>query len=297
MKTPVLFLVFNRPDCTSRVFESIRKARPERLYVAGDGARGAREGEAERCAEVRRIATDVDWPCEVRTLFRDENLGCMQAVAGGIDWFFAQENDGIILEDDVVPGEGFFRFMEQSLEMFQNDEKIGLISGFNPVPGFSKGTKPFTARYPYIWGWATWRRVWQGYSLDVRQSSDDVAELVAGRIGHRRAARILGTISEGVRNGTINTWDLQLCLLLLERNLRTIYPPNSLIRNVGFGDDATHTMRIDPRAYVSPIPGEILEFKREDVRNLDAFDIARFNSEYPSFVMRVINRLKRLSST
>lgn len=91
MKTPILLLIFNRPDTTEEVFAAIREANPERLYVASDGPRADPEGEAERCARARRIATDVDWPCELQTLFRDENLGCRRAVTGAVTWFF--END------------------------------------------------------------------------------------------------------------------------------------------------------------------------------------------------------------
>jgi len=108
LRTAVLFLVFNRPGTTAKVFEAIRKARPPRLYVAADAARASREGEAERVALVREIATDVDWPCEVLTLFREENLGCKYAVSDGITWFFEHEEQGIILEDDCLPNQSFF---------------------------------------------------------------------------------------------------------------------------------------------------------------------------------------------
>jgi len=96
-KTPVLFLVFNRPDVTARVFEAIRQVKPPRLYVAADGPRRDREGEVAKCEEVRRIATAADWGCEVKTLFRVKNLGCRQAVFEGLNWFFKNETDGIIL--------------------------------------------------------------------------------------------------------------------------------------------------------------------------------------------------------
>ena len=113
MRSAVLFLVFNRPVTTQQVFEAIAAARPPRLYVAADGPRAGRPGETELCAEVRRIATAVDWPCEVRTLFREENLGCRRAVSGGINWFFEQEEEGIIIEDDVLPVPSFFDYCDE----------------------------------------------------------------------------------------------------------------------------------------------------------------------------------------
>ncbi len=93
MTPAVLFLVFNRPGVTAQVFEAIRKARPSRLYIAADGPRTNRVGELERCEEVRRQVTSVDWPCELKTLFRSENLGCGRAVREAINWFFQHETE------------------------------------------------------------------------------------------------------------------------------------------------------------------------------------------------------------
>ena len=124
LQTAVLFLVFNRPDTTAQVFEVIRQARPPRLYIAADGARPNRADEPELIARVREIATAVDWPCEVRTLFREENLGCKHAVSGGITWFFEHEEQGIILEDDCLPSQSFFWFCEELLEKYKDDKRV-----------------------------------------------------------------------------------------------------------------------------------------------------------------------------
>ena len=89
LSTAVLFLVFNRLDTTKQVFEAIRQAKPPRLYVAADGARANKEGEADKTQAVRNyIMQNVDWECEVKTMFRERNLGCKMAVSGAIDWFF-----------------------------------------------------------------------------------------------------------------------------------------------------------------------------------------------------------------
>lgn len=295
MKTPVLFLVFNRPECTARAFESIRKARPERLYVAADGARNAKDGEAMRCAEVRKIATNVDWPCQVQTLFRDENVGCKQAVAGGIDWFFEHEGEGIVLEDDVVPGDSFFPFVEQYLDIFRNDSRIGLISGFNPLPGFTENNRPFVAKYPYIWGWATWRRVWKLYSTEIELSKDEIYQLLYRRLGHKRGALALSSIGDQIRKGDIDTWDFQLALTLLENELDTIYPPNSLVQNIGFDNDATHTKMNDGRADIVADINKPSSVDITEISYLSAFDRARFDHEYPSVIRRISNKILKIT--
>ena len=156
LETPVLFLVFNRPDTTAQVFEAIRQAKPPRLYVASDGAREDKEGELEKVKQVREIVSQVDWNCEVKTLFRDKNLGCKIAVSSAIDWFFEQEEMGIILEDDCLPHPTFFRFCQELLERYRDDERIGMISGNN----FQFGRKCtdysyYFSMYSHIWGWAS----------------------------------------------------------------------------------------------------------------------------------------------
>lgn len=160
MRSPVLFLVFNRPDVTQRVFDAIRQARPPKLYVAADGPRKDKAGEAERCKAVQNIVSMVDWPCEINKLIRDENLGCKIAVSGAIDWFFRQEPEGIILEDDCLPHPDFFLYCDELLEKYRDDERVGLISGTAlgdiRAKNFISGDEDFIFnRYPSIWGWAS----------------------------------------------------------------------------------------------------------------------------------------------
>ncbi len=168
MQSPILLLVFNRPDTTRQVFETIRAARPPRLYVAADGPRPGRAGEAERCAEVRELTTQIDWPCELKTLFRNENLGCKIGVSSAIDWFFQNEPEGIILEDDVVPLPSFFLYCDVLLDRYRNDIRVGVISGSNLVSNHLMLEESyFFSRYNHIWGWASWRRAWDHYDVTM----------------------------------------------------------------------------------------------------------------------------------
>src|SRR5262249_28027120 len=152
-KVPVLFLVFNRPETTARVMEAIRAVCPKRLYVAADGPRKGKSGEADRCAEARRIATRVDWPCQVRTLFREGNLGCRDAVSGAITWFFECESEGIILEDDCLPSIDFFRYCAELLERYRDDERVMAICGsaYADVPSDYPSSYYFSY-YADMWG-------------------------------------------------------------------------------------------------------------------------------------------------
>ena len=166
----VLFLVFNRLDNTKQVFEAIRQSKPPRLYIAADGARKVKDGEEKKVKSVRDyILSNIDWKCEVKTLFQDQNLGCKMAVSGGIDWFFENEEMGIILEDDCLPSIDFFIFCEEQLNRYKEDLRIGHICGCNFQGNIKRGESDYYySKLTHVWGWASWRRVWQHYDINMK---------------------------------------------------------------------------------------------------------------------------------
>lgn len=241
LQTAVLFLVFNRPDTTTQVFGAIRQAKPPRLYVAADGPRDEIEGEAERVAKVRKIAVAVDWPCEVKTLFREKNLGCKHAVSEAINWFFDHEERGIILEDDCLPAPSFFPFCETLLARYKDDERIWHIGGTNPLQSAKAVSNGYYySVYNRIWGWATWRRAWSAYDVAI---SDWPEAKRTGLLHHllpTAAAEYYTQVLSRVHEGKIDTWDYQWFFTRLTRGLAVI-PDVNLISNIGFGEGATHT--------------------------------------------------------
>lgn len=251
LHTPVLFLVFNRPHTTRRVFAAIRAARPPRLYVAADGPRPEHRGEAERCAEVRAMAIAVDWPCEVRTLLRDEHLGCKLGVSRAVDWFFAQEEEGIILEDDVLPRPGFFPYCEELLARYRDDAQVAMISGCNLLgSNFSPPASYFFSRYMHVWGWASWRRAWSKFDVGMADWPSPAARkslgvAVGGRPGPRRHWR---SIFDDVQSGKIDSWAYAWMYAGWMNDMVSVIPAISLVDNIGFGPDATHTRGLAPSA-------------------------------------------------
>lgn len=245
----VLFLVFNRPDTTVKVFEAIRAARPSRLYVAADGPRQSRPAEAAVVEKVRQIATQVDWPCEVTTLFRENNLGCKKAVSSAIDWFFEHEQEGIILEDDCLPHADFFPYCAQLLERYRDDDRVGFIAGTAfcdlRASGLTWADEDYVyARYPSVWGWASWRRAWKDYDVSLSswpQRRNDVLTLTH----NRKLARIQEKLFDRVHAGEIDTWDYQVSYMLWSTSRLVVVPRLNLVENVGFGPDATHTTNAD----------------------------------------------------
>lgn len=242
-QTAVLLLVFNRPETTTRVFEAIRQAKPPRLYVAADGPREGRAGEADRVAKVREIATAVDWPCEVKTLFREKNLGCKYAVSGAITWFFENEEQGIILEDDCLPHPDFFSFCSTLLECYADDERVSVITGNNFQNGKQRGDGSYYfSRHNHVWGWASWRRAWQNYDInlsfwpDWKRSANWRSEF-SDPIERRYWEKIF----DQMYAHQIDTWDYPWAASVWYQGGLTATPNVNLVSNIGFGKDATHT--------------------------------------------------------
>lgn len=244
MISPVLFIVFRRPAQTARVFEAIAAARPPKLFVAADGPGDQRDAAA--CEEVRRIVSRVAWPCEVHTDLAPANLGCQRRVSSALTWFFGVCESGIVLEDDCLPAPDFFRFCDAMLERYRDDERVVHVSGetYRQAP-LTESSYSFS-KYALIWGWATWRRVWQSFDLRM-----------PGWPAFREAAASLaiydsddekrywdGTFQQ-MYDGGLSTWDYAWMFACLTRGL-SIHPAVNLVRNIGGGEGGTHMTEVSP---------------------------------------------------
>lgn len=241
--TSVLFIVFNRPETTKLVFESIKRMRPQKLYISSDGPRINREGEKLKVDLVRNLVTNIDWDCEVFTLFREENIGCKLAVSSAINWFFSHEEKGIILEDDCLPNLDFFNFCSRMLTAYENESKVMMITGNNFQNGQKRGDASYYfSKYNHIWGWATWRRAWEKYDLDISfwpkyKLSKSWVDLFPNKVERKYWEAIFNR----TYNKEIDTWDYSWAASIWYNNGVTLTPNVNLISNIGFNRDATHT--------------------------------------------------------
>ncbi|EOR93979.1 HlpA protein [Arcticibacter svalbardensis MN12-7] len=244
--SPVLFLIFNRPDTTQKVFEQICEAKPARLYIAADGPRRDREGEDLLCREARKIIENINWPCEIKTLFREQNMGAKDAVSDAIRWFFDSEEEGIILEDDCLPNNSFFYFCDTLLEKYRYDARIGSIGGCNLQHGRVWGDASYYfSKQVHIWGWASWRRVWKDYDKELVNYNDKQAiERIPSVFNDPFITKELLYIFHEIKEGKGNYWDYQFAFTSYFNSFLCIVPNINLITNIGFGEGATHTFDI-----------------------------------------------------
>lgn len=242
-QTPILFLVFNRPDTTNQVFERIRALKPLKLYVASDGARINKTGEDLLVQETRAIIQSIDWDCEIKTLFRAENLGCKVAVSSAIDWFFENEEQGIILEDDCLPNESFFHFCEQLLNQYKKHNEIMHISGNNFQDGIIRGDGSFYfSKYNHIWGWATWKRAWILYNVNLEiENENEIEDFIKGNFEAKKEQLFWTKLYKNFTKSAIDTWDYQWTYAIWKNNGLSIIPNKNLVSNIGFDSNGTHT--------------------------------------------------------
>ena len=246
---PILFLVFNRLDTTRRVFERIREAAPEKLYIASDGPRGEREGEDEKVRIVREyVIKSIDWNCEVKTLLREKNLGCGKAVSQAITWFFENEEMGIVLEDDCLPSVSFFPYCKELLEKYKDDTRIYQITGYNLLTYTKMPYSYSFARLHHCWGWATWKRAWSQYNFDIINLDNFFSEKKIDAIFDRKIDRHYWlNIFKKMEKHEVDTWDYQWTYTIFNNKGICIYPAKNLVTNIGFRSDATHTNVDDPK--------------------------------------------------
>jgi len=256
-KSAVLFIIFNRKDTSLKVLEQIRRARVPRLYIIADGPRRDRLKERQLCTETKEaVMQRIDWECEVNTLFHDENLGPKEAISSAIDWFFDQEEEGIILEHDCLPANSFFKFCDTLLEKYRDDKRIWLISGCN----FQNGKKWGDASYYFSnltsgWGWATWRRSWETYDKTLsKYETHEVRPQLEKLFSHPMIVDTWEEIFEQTKAGKIDTWDYQVTFEHMFSHSMNIMPNSNLVSNIGFGELAENTT--DANSMFASVPLE-----------------------------------------
>ena len=248
-ETPILFLIFNRPDSTREVFDQIKKVKPKHLFIAADGPRESIEGEKEKCEQTRAIINNIEWDCEVKTLFRSKNLGCALSVSSAITWFFDQVPEGIVLEDDCYPDLSFFGYCQELLMKYRHIDEVKLIGGNNFQDGVKRGNGSYYfSHYPEIWGWASWRRAWRDYDFKMNGLAEtfETGNMKDVFKSTPEKKYWYGKFSQA-KQGKNDTWDYQLMYSILKNKGIAISPQVNLVKNIGIDNNPTHRSLLDSK--------------------------------------------------
>jgi hypothetical protein len=302
MKTPVVLFIFNRPDATKQVINAIRQVRPSQILVIADGPRSDHPDETERCSETRKIIAGIDWDCEVLTNYSSSNLGCKKRISTGLDWVFSQVDEAIILEDDCVPHFTFFQFCEELLEHYRTDSRVMSICGLSVQ--FNRDRTSYSyyySQYPHVWGWATWKRAWQYYDVEMKQWSEvRDRNLLMNIFSNSRSIQYWTDIFQATYENKIDTWDYQWILACLMQSGLSIIPSVNLVSNIGFGAEATHTVNSSESSPYSNMPVEAVSLPLKHppfiVRNVkaDTFTQRTYYDCNMSLLVRVLRKMKRI---
>lgn len=250
VRSPVLLIVFRRPDFVELALAKLRAVRPARLYVAADGPRADVPQDLLATEACRKLVEQgVDWPCDLRLRFRETNLGVQHGVVDAIDWIFKHEEQAIILEDDISPEPDFFRFCDELLERYRDDRRVGAIGGISYLrePGLSSY---HPSNFIDMWGWATWRDRWHLYdaAMNAWPAFANSGRLAAMPGASPRFVRYWRWIMDQTRADKMKAWDYQWILTCWNHGMIAFHPAVPLVRNYGFDERATNTaLRTAPR--------------------------------------------------
>jgi len=299
--TPVLFIVFNRPDATLATFNAIREARPSALYIAADGPRQEREDDLKNCAEVRSLVKNIDWECRVQYLFRDKNLGCKISVSTAIDWFFENETEGIILEDDCLPNPSFFIFCQQLLDKYRDDKRVMTICGRNPMGETDIASSYLFSRFNKEWGWASWRRAWQMHDIEKTCFDLAVTEGVFKRVfDDPEICKYLHDVNKSVQYDGHVSWAYPWQFNIISQNGLAVVPAYNLVTNIGLNsgthfDVGSNVNRdvFNIKTYTIPFPLKHPAFVFPDMK----YDTACFYVVHPYLLPKKYTTLDRMKDS
>lgn len=296
---PVLLIGFNRPDIIKLNLENLSQFSISKMYVAVDGPRNHVQGEGQKVHQVIDLVKKIDFCDEVEYRINEINKGCEITESSAISWVLEKEEYVIVLEDDIIAHESFFRFMDEMLNRYKNDDRIAMVSGCNYTPmKYPDNADYCFCQSGHIWGWGTWKRVWKNFDLFEDIDSDNLTDSFLNahsankEIAQRRKISYEEMKTKGRGN---NTWDYMFSYYRVSRGLLSIVPKSHLTSNIGLyglhakGEGKGHNMVIDDEFVVKVHPESVFWLKDYDIYHYDNWvkrPHSRIKSAIISFLLK-----------
>lgn len=300
-EVPILIIGFNRPNLIIDLFNSLANVAPKRIYFAVDGPRFDNKMDRELVMKTQDALSAIKWKCEIHTLFRENNLGLKRAVIEAIDWIFQNESEAIILEDDCLPIEEFFHFCAEALEKFRFESKVMQISGncFVPISDLNCHRFYFSTLND-IWGWATWKRSWELFEREIpNYNSRELKKKLKKYFPNREISKWFTRYVTEASAIDSQVWSTQWTLTLINNHGYSLVPQTNLVRNVGFGEDATHRTdevfqiygNFTPREIIShTYPIEISANRELDIQRFSIIKATDLNLRRTNLFINILRR-------
>ena len=295
MKAPVVFIIFKRIDTTKKVFKLIYDYKPNKLYLIADGPKVIEDN--NKCSEVRNfVENNIDWDCELIKVYSDTNLGCAKRVQTGLDYVFENEEMAIILEDDTLPDPSFFNFCEELLERYKHDKRVAHISGCNLHSNAVNLKESYCfSSIVNIWGWATWKRAWIHYDINMPSwDNEDKESFISHWCQDRKSRKGIHKMFDlHCNNEDPWTWDYQWVYSCWKNNALSIIPRENLVSNLGIGPDASNTKsHISVEMYPSTFDEILFPLTHPQVKRNTDLETRYYNASKPSFIRKIKNLIK-----
>jgi len=301
LNTPVALFIFNRPSLTRLCLQAIAAVRPKMLLIIGDAARS--EDEELLVSQTRDLIKQLTWECDISVNFATNNMGCKLRVSTGLDWVFSQVEEAIILEDDCIADASFFHFCEIMLERYRYDKSVMHIGGVNFQFGKLVGDGGYYfSKYAHIWGWATFRRAWKWYDVEMSSWPNSGVKVLESVIRNDKELIYWKERLNGAFEGVIDTWDYQWQYAIWSKGGKCVVPQQNLVKNIGFGNGATHTVQPNPlfesmkavalATTEHPENSKISELA--DERVFSTIFMPNFSGNNLSLLHRIVRKMKKI---
>ena len=234
---PIAMFVYNRLDMAKRTLHSLKEnilAKDSTLYIFADGAKeGISNNELDKVKEVREFIRSDRWCKEVIIIESDINKGLANSIIEGVTKVINQHGKIIVLEDDLLLSPYFLNFMNSALSMYEDEEKVGSISGYI-YPMQEQFPDLFFATLPECLGWATWKRAWNVLETDIYKCIaffDSEEKIRKFEYNHAYGAY---DFLFAQKNKKVDSWYIRWAASLFHHNMLTLYPGNNLVSHIGY---------------------------------------------------------------
>lgn len=291
---PILLFAYNRPEHLKTTIEALKRnalAKESDLFIFADAPRS--EADNEAVGLVRDIIHSVNGFKSVSVTERKENWGLARNIIDGVTTLAERYGRVIVLEDDLIVAPHFLEFMNDALDVYQDEPRVGHIQAcdFTQDPALPD---TFLIKFTGSWGWGTWQRAWKHFNPDGQELLDEMLRRKLDRRfdfnGKYGFTRMLRRQIEGKNNSWAIRWNASLFLA----DILSLNAGRSLVQNIGF--DGSGTNCGGGNLYSSSLYMDRIEVKKImpiEENNEARHCFERYYARTNSFWAKAIRRIKR----
>ncbi len=299
MNAPIALFLFNRVNHAKLTIDALsacQEASSSSLFVFCDGPKlNSTESDLQAINEIRTFASQINGFKSVELVLHQNNLGLSNSIIYGINKVLELNETVIVIEDDVLVGKDFLMFMNAALNKYLNVANVAGISGYSfPI----RINDPFFTRTGSCWGWATYKKVWQGF---IKQKNELHVDFITSE--EKQLFNVYDKLYETMfiqnKQAMIQSWAVDFYLYYFLNKLYFLMPGKNLVNNIGFDGSGAHKKNGNFLTNNNPISNilhielpNIIEEKPLIRKKI--IQLYRDGLTKPTKLKRILNKFKRL---